>query len=75
MAKVTVMKMTEAQIWQELDKLTCWLSPENLTCDGELTMTEVKARRHSIMVRWSQLEKMLGRKVTEDEVYRKCYGL
>ena len=46
------------------------LSPENLTSDGEATMTQVSQRRKTLMGQWRQLEKTVGRKVTEDEVYQ-----
>ena len=43
------------------------MSPENLTSDGEATMTQVSQRRKTLMGQWQQLEKTVGRKVTEDE--------
>ena len=46
------------------------MSPENLTSDGEATMTQVSQRRKTLMGQWQQLEKTVGRKVTEDEVYQ-----
>lgn len=46
------------------------LSPENLTSDGEATMTQVMQRRKALMSQWQQLENAVGRKVSEDEVYQ-----
>ena len=46
------------------------MSPENLTSDGEATMTQVSQRRKTLMSQWRQLEKTVGRKVTEDEIYQ-----
>ncbi len=46
------------------------MSPENLTSDGEATMTQVSQRRKTLMGQWQQLEKTVGRKVSEDEVYQ-----
>jgi len=46
------------------------LSPENLTCDGECTHTEVKKRYKEITDRWVSLEAKVGRKVTEDEAWK-----
>lgn len=43
------------------------LSPENLSCDGELTATEIRSRRDSIMREWSELERRAGRSVDETE--------
>ena len=44
------------------DDLECQLSPENLTCDGELSPTKVRARRTYIMRAWRELEKIQGKK-------------
>ena len=49
------------------------LSPENLTSDGEATMTQVIQRRKTLMRRWRQLEKAVGRKVTEEEVWQEFF--
>ncbi len=46
------------------------MSPENLSCDGEATKKQVIQRRKTLMGHWRQLEKTVGRKVTEDEVYQ-----
>jgi len=45
------------------------LSPENLSCDGELSRGQVKARYAAIMKEWKALEKEAGRTVTEDETW------
>lgn len=45
------------------------LAPENLTCDGEATQGWILRRRASLMRQWRRLEKQVGRKVTEDEVW------
>ena len=44
------------------------LSPENLSCDGEISRTQVNASYRQIMKEWKQLEKEVGRKVSEAEV-------
>lgn len=49
--------------------LACQLSPESLTCDGELPDAQVRARFHSLMRQWHKLEAEVGRKVTEREAY------
>lgn len=49
--------------------LACQLSPENLTCDGELSQRQVRARYSALTKEWKCLEKQVGRKVTEDEVW------
>jgi len=45
------------------------LSPENLCCDGEISMTQARARERQIKREWRQLEEEVGRKVTQDEVW------
>ena len=44
------------------------LSPENLTCDGECSRSEVKARLRAINREWHTLEAQAGRKVSQAEV-------
>jgi hypothetical protein len=45
------------------------LSPENLTCDGELPATAVKKKYAALMKEWRALEKLVGRTVTQAEVW------
>lgn len=49
--------------------LACDLSPENLTCDGELPRSKVLQRLERLRREWAGLEKEIGRKVSEDEVW------
>jgi hypothetical protein len=44
------------------------LSPENLTCDGELPMHAVNARRSKLNARLTYLYKAFGREVSESAV-------
>lgn len=44
------------------------LSPENLTCDGELPMHQVNARRSKLNSRLTYLYKAYGREVSESAV-------
>ena len=46
------------------------LSPENLTCDGELPQSEVRRKYNKLTKEWKKLEKQVGRTVTEDEVWK-----
>ena len=43
------------------------LSPENLHRDGEASQSEVRAELSRIKREWKELERQVGRKVTEDE--------
>jgi hypothetical protein len=60
---------TEIEIKDWFVKLACDLSPENLTCDGELSKSAVKEKYTSIMEAWKWLETKLGRKVSEEDAY------
>ena len=44
------------------------LSPENLSCDGELSASQVRAKLASIKQEWKELENIYGEKVSEDQV-------
>ena len=45
------------------------LSPENLTCDGELSRAQVNAKLKKLKAQWAKLEKAAGRTVTEGETW------
>lgn len=62
-------RMNENEIKQRLMKLTSDLSPENLTCDGELSQRDWRAKEKRILAEWAELETQLGRKVTQNEVW------
>jgi len=49
------------------------LEPENLWRDGEASKTEVKQRSTFLKKQWSDLEYLVGRKVSEDEIWDKEY--
>ena len=46
------------------------LSPENLYMDGEATARQASKRRKVLTSQWRKLEKAVGRKVSEDEIYQ-----
>jgi len=50
--------------------LACRLSPENLSCDGELSRSEVNRRWKALTAQWKALERQAGREVDESELYR-----
>lgn len=50
-------------------RLASQLSPENLSCDGELPRYRVRSKYARLMKEWKALEREVGRKVTEDEVW------
>jgi hypothetical protein len=45
------------------------LSPENISCDGELSNHQINQRRKMIMFQWKAAEAKAGRKVTENEIW------
>jgi hypothetical protein len=57
------------QIFQKFLKLATDLSPENLSCDGELPFREVQKRFNALRRKWKMLEDIVGRKVTEEEIW------
>ncbi len=59
-------------LMKKFRSLACRLSPENLSCDGECSRTEVRRRRAVIMREWRILEKLIGRKVSESEIDWEC---
>lgn len=61
------MPETEEELMKELDGLCCELSPENISCDGEISITQIRKKASAIRAEWKEIEKKLGRKVTEDE--------
>ena len=61
---------TERQMMDEIRNAYCALSPENLTCDGEASRTQVARRRASLNRRLRELFTELGRDLSETEAYR-----
>ena len=62
------MPETQDELMDSLDHLCAELSPENLSCDGELSRTAITQRLRAIKGEWREIEKKLGRKVSEEEV-------
>jgi hypothetical protein len=61
--------MLSKELHEKFLDLANALSPENLTCDGELSKAAVRRRYSALMKEWKALEKLAGQKVTEDEVW------
>jgi hypothetical protein len=62
-------KRPDAEIMNDIESCYNQLSPENLTCDGECSRSEVARRRTAINARLKVLFAEIGRKVSEDEAY------
>ena len=63
------MKRDNDTIMSDFLNLSIDLSPENLTCDGELSQKEVNKRYDNIKKNWAKLESEIEKSVTEDEVW------
>lgn len=61
------MPETEEELMSALDVLCGELSPENISCDGELSRTAIRKRASAIRAEWKEIERKLGRKVSEEE--------
>ena len=57
------------EIKKKFSSLACQLSPENLTCDGELSNAQVNKRYKNLKLQWMALEKEVGREVSEEETW------
>jgi hypothetical protein len=62
-------KLTKAQI-EEFSNILCALSPENLHCDGEISPAQAQKKYVKLMEDWRKLEIKVGRKVSQDEIYK-----
>jgi len=68
-------KRTDAEILRDLQDVDNQLSPENLTCDGELSASQVRKRHAALKRKEAELIKELGRKPTMQELgYPEWYG-
>lgn len=61
--------MLTKELKKQFVSLAGQLSPENLSCDGELRGRALQAKAKRLRKAWSDLEKQAGRKVSEDETY------
>lgn len=62
-------KTLSPEHYEKFLDLSCALSPENLHCDGEISIAEANRKYRRLMTEWKALEKEVGREVTEDEVW------
>ena len=60
--KMPLLKMptTSAECEPLFQKLECDMSPENLTCDGELSRNQVLAKSKKLQAAWKGLQKISG---------------
>jgi hypothetical protein len=62
------MAESHQNIMQQFFGLANRLSPENLSCDGEISKAQVQVRYRQIMREWAALERRVGQKVSLEEV-------
>ena len=60
----------EKSIMEDIRKVYCNLSPENLSCDGEIPMRLIRRRREMYLKELKTLFTELGREVSESEAYQ-----
>jgi hypothetical protein len=60
----------QCEVLDLFSRLAADLSPENLTCDGELPRSQVNARLRGLQKKWKALESFVGRPVSEEEVWK-----
>ena len=61
---------SQEELMRAIDIVYCGLSPENLTCDGELSRTASMHRYRSLKRQLRTLFAEIGREVSEGECYR-----
>ena len=66
--KTVQLPSTEEELMLALEQLSGEFSPENLSCDGELSRTAINKKFRAIKAEWKEVERLLGRKVSNDEV-------
>lgn len=62
-------------IARQFEHLAIARSPENLSCDGELTKGQIRSKHTQIMKVWNALEAQIGRKVSLREIQNGMCGL
>lgn len=60
----------EKEILSEINGIYCQLSPENLSCDGELSRNQITIRYRALQSKLQALFTKLGRTVSEGESFR-----
>ena len=68
-AQPVAVKRPDSEILREIRACYSALSPENLSCDGELPWAMVAKRRRDLEARLSTLQRELGRPASEGAAY------
>ena len=67
--KIELPPKTELELMREISGCYNGLSPENLSCDGEASITSIRRRGAALRRQLREAEKQLGRKVSEWDCY------
>jgi hypothetical protein len=62
-------KRSHKDIMKDISNVYCALSPENLSCDGELPMYEIRSKIKVLKARLNTLFNEIGRHVSDEEAY------
>ena len=62
-------KRTEQEILEAIRDVHCRLSPENISCDGEASQSEIRRKERTLHAELAALETELGRKPTDKEIW------
>ena len=57
------------QTFSKFFELQMRLEPENLHMDGEATPAQVRSQENRIRKEWKELEKSIGRKVSDSDIW------
>jgi hypothetical protein len=68
-ATPTPPKRDQSEIMKDILSVYCGLSPENLSCDGELSRSQVAARAKVLNTKLNNLFREIGRTVSETEAW------
>ena len=68
-ASTTPPKRNQSEIMKDILDVYCGLSPERLSCDGELSRSQVAARAKTLNVKLNNLFREIGRTVSETEAW------
>lgn len=67
-------KRADRAILSDIATVYGQLSPENLTCDGELPRSQVRRKAASLNRQLRELFREIGRTVSEEEAWRSASG-
>ncbi len=65
-------KRPERDVLEDIRRVYTHLSPENLTCDGEMSPAAVKTKKKRLQEELRKLFMELGREVGEEEAFLKA---